>query len=605
MFAWKPRKTRHYITKIAASTIAVAVIYSMLMGSAGAQIITFFSIFGGSSIDRGLFIASDGTYIYITGHTLSFSSPTERDALLSVFHGTTNAHLCSVRIDLGPSTEEDIGYFVDVKVVGGTTNIFVIGKTVAGPNPDNVFIARFTFDGTCTSLLSPAIAVYDLGGDEEVRGGAIGDTVGYVTGYVTGSGSFLLQFDLSTLDANWARGFAVSSGDRAFAATILDGNVFVTGQTSGHDVFVSKFDADGNHLATAIYSSPQFDEASFIITDGTALFVTGSVNVPSMDRDALVMKLGPDLSVSWATAVGTDAFEAARGPTIWNGKVAFVGLGKKFDPDADYLIAAVSQDTGDLSFAIALAAGNVQEGFGAATHDNCIASTGFTRGTLTTNLLAYPAVKTSLTYSPTSVPVTPSVLTPGLVAVTPTVASISPVFYSPVNDDVVYFRLCPNAMTFATTTTITETTTTTETTTATETTTSTVTATETTMTTATVTATMTSTVVRTRTEFVDLTRIVTATETRRTTQTITDYTTSTSTITGTIYLTTTFTTLTTQTRSTTTTYLTTSTSVVESTTTSTVTVEKAIEPQMLPLFVLFILVGLALGMLLSRLLRRR
>jgi hypothetical protein len=387
-------------------TLATTIIFSMLTSLASAQTITFFSIFGGSGTDRGLSIASDGSYIYISGHSTSFSAT--RDAILTIFRASDNSHLCSVRIDPGG---EEFGYFVGVS----GNQILVIGQTGAGPNSRNIFIARFNFDGDCSSFLSPLIRVYDLGGDEFVRGGTIDGGAGYVTGYIRSQGPFLMRFDIASLDAEWAVVWNTGNpGDQAFSVTTLGGDVYVTGKTAGDDVLVSKFDGLGNHIMTTIYSSPLFEEGSSITAYGSSIFVAGSVEVTTGDRDQLVMRLDPStLDVIWAKAIGTDSNEFAFGATIWSNKVWLVGDGRKLDSSGDFLVAAVGQIVGDLSFSVALHhPGTLQQGFAASTQNDCIITTGFTRGGLTTSLLSYPATAAALTYTPSTVTPTVNTLTP-------------------------------------------------------------------------------------------------------------------------------------------------------------------------------------------------
>jgi hypothetical protein len=590
-------------------TLATTIIFSMLTSLASAQTITFFSIFGGSGTDRGLSIASDGSYIYISGHSTSFSAT--RDAVLTIFRASDNSHLCSVRIDLGG---EEFGYFVGVS----GSQILVIGQTNVGPNSRNIFIARFNFVGDCSSLLSPLIRVYDLGGDENVRGGTIDGGAGYVTGYIASQGPFLMRFNVASLDAEW--GVVWNTGntsDRAFSATTLGGDVYVTGRTAGNDVLVSKFDGLGNHIMTANYSSPLFEEGSSITAYGSSIFVAGSVDVTTGNRDLLVMRLDPTtLDVIWARAMGTDSYESAIGATIWSNKVVLVGEGRKLDSSGDFLVVAVGQIAGDLSFSVVLHhPGTWQQGFAASTQNDCIITTGFTRGGLPTSLLSYPATAVALTYTPSTVTPTVNTLTPQDITshITPTVSSIAPVFNNPQGDDVIYFKLCPNAMTFATTTTttVTETNTTTMTTTATIPTTITTTATETTTATATIRRTIltTSTKIVTNTETATLTTtsIIRQTELTKITQTITSYTTLTHTIPRTTYLTSYYTEttimmhLTTQTKTTTTTRLLTSTSIVESTKT---VVKEEVLPSPYTL-ILLVLLGLAIGVVSMMLLYRK
>jgi hypothetical protein len=588
-------------------TLATTIIFSMLTSLASAQTITFFSIFGGSGTDRGLSIASDGSYIYISGHSTSFSAT--RDAILTIFRASDNSHLCSVRIDLGG---EEFGYFVGVS----GSQILVIGQTNVGPNSRNIFIARFNFVGDCSSLLSPLIRVYDLGGDENVRGGTIDGGAGYVTGYIASQGPFLMRFDIASLDAEWGVVWNTgNTGDRAFSATTLGGYVYVTGITAGNDVLVSKFDGQGNHIMTANYSSPLFEEGSSITAYGSSIFVAGSVDVTTGNRDLLVMRLDPTtLDVIWARAMGTDSYESAIGATIWSNKVVLVGEGRKLDSSGDFLVAAVGQIAGDLSFSVALHhPGTWQQGFAASTQNDCIITTGFTRGELPTSLLSYPATAVALTYTPSTVTPTVNSRTPqNITSITPTVSFIAPVFNNPQMDDVIYFKLCPNAMTFATTTTtVTETNTATMTTTATIPTTITTTATETTTATATIRRTIltTSTKIVTNTEIATLTTtsIIRQTELTKITETITSYTTLTHVIPRTTYLTsyytetTTIAHLTTQTKTTTTTRLLTSTTIVESTKT---VVKEEVLPSPYTL-ILFVLLGLAIGVISMMLLYRK
>jgi uncharacterized membrane protein len=432
----------------------------------------------------------------------------------------------------------------------------------------------------------------------------------------------MLLATIASLDAMWGVVWNTgNTGDRAFSATTLGGDVYVTGRTEGDDVLVSRFDGLGNHMMTTIYSSLLFEEGSSITAYGSSIFVAGSVDVTTGNRDQLVMRLDPStLDVIWARAIGTDSYESAIGATIWGNKVVLVGEGRKLDSNGDFLVAAVGQIDGDLSFSVALHhPGTLQQGFAASTQNDCIITTGFTRNGLTTSLLSYPATAVALTYTPSTVTSTVNTLTPQDITshITPTVSSITPsiVFNNPQGDDVIYFKLCPNAMTFATTTTLTETNIATMTTTATTTTTIpstiTTTATEITTTTATIRRTIltTSTKIVTNTEIATLTTtsIIRQTELTKTTETITSYTTLTHTIPRTTYLTsyytetTTMMHLTTQTKTTTTTRLLTSTTIVESTKT---VVKEEVLPSPYTL-ILLVLLGLAIGVISMMLLYRK
>src|SRR5207302_754209 len=140
-------------------------------------------------------------------------------------------------------------------------------------------------------------------------GDAVADAAGnlYVVGF-SGSTS------VTKLDANgteiWTR--LIGSGGDFPTAVALDatGAVYVTGITSGHDVYVAKVDPAGNLLWITQFGSAGFDHTYAIGVDavGNAYVVgetDGDLGGPNAgDRDIFLAKYTPDGTQSWVRQFG-------------------------------------------------------------------------------------------------------------------------------------------------------------------------------------------------------------------------------------------------------------------------------------------------------------
>ncbi len=130
----------------------------------------------------------------------------------------------------------------------------------------------------------------------------------------------------------WAKEWGTDTSDKGNSIAVdALGNIFVTGYTySGldgntnigyADIFLTKFDSDGNKLWTKQWGSSRYDEGRSVAVDVQGnIFVTGYTdgsldgNVTSGDNDVFLTKLDNDGNKLWTKQWGTDRFD--RGYSI-------------------------------------------------------------------------------------------------------------------------------------------------------------------------------------------------------------------------------------------------------------------------------------------------
>ena len=129
----------------------------------------------------------------------------------------------------------------------------------------------------------------------------------------------------------WARQFGTEGFDLASAVALdQEGNLYVVGYSSGalptqsqlgfRDVYVLKYDHDGNLLWTRQMGSPAHDSGTGVAVDGSGgLYVVGSTygNFPEKEnlggRDAFLLRYAGDGVPIWTIQFGTDTEDFATG----------------------------------------------------------------------------------------------------------------------------------------------------------------------------------------------------------------------------------------------------------------------------------------------------
>jgi DNA-binding beta-propeller fold protein YncE len=412
--------------------------------AANAAVVTFRQLFGGSNPDfaRGIFV--DSNYIYVVGETNSFG-PNPPNLFLSIFR-LDNSHKCSVAVDLGVFER---GW----KVVAYGGNVYVSGDTNYGGNP-NVLVVKF--DTNCNVL---GAAVYDIDATNPdlpfgLSISSDGSTL-YIAGFST-NGAHLLAVRTSDFSVAWAKLFKVTgAGDAANSVTFSGNKLYVTGRTSTNDLFVSRFDAaSGNHEASKVFSTPQFEEGRDVVVAGGKVYVAGNYDDPVKQAEFLFMKLDTNLNLELAKTFGTDYFDAVTSLSMVGGLAYAVGMSNFFGSQ-DAALFAVDPSTGDLSHAFVLAkeAPSVQIAQDSASTGSCLIYTGFSD-----NWPAFYGVLDTVTAGTISFTIsspTPSIATPSVTPAfpTPTATGFAPTFNTPAAGDAFYSWFCPDALVVSTTTT--------------------------------------------------------------------------------------------------------------------------------------------------------
>jgi hypothetical protein len=507
--------------------VASALLIGTQIVVANAAVVTFRQLFGGSNPDfaRGIFV--DSNYIYIVGETNSFG-PNTPNLFLSIFR-LDNSHKCSVAVDLGSGILER-GW----RVVAYGGNVYVIGDTNYGANPSNVLVVKF--DTNCNVL---GAAVYDIDMTDLPFGLSIspdGSTL-YIAGFST-SAAHLLAVRTSDFSVAWAKLFRVTGGGDAANSVTFSGNkLYVTGRTSTGDLFVSRFDASGNHELSKVFSTPQPEEGVDLVVAGGKVYVAGNYNDPVKQREFLFMRLDTNLNLELAKTFGTNAFDNVTSLSMVGGLAYAVGMSNYFgSPDA--ALFAVNPSTGDLSHAFVLARdASVQNAQNSASTGSCLIYTGVSDG-----WPAFYGVLDAVTAGTISFTISspaPSIATPSVTPAfpTPTATGFTPTFNTPAAGDAFYSWFCPDALVVSTTTTSTVLTTSTLSTTVTsvvgttttvyDVRTTTITQTSVTTTTSSTTTTLTQTATTTRTETTTLTQSTTYSTTTTLSTTLTYSTTTT------------------------------------------------------------------------------
>ncbi|MHA1674494.1 MAG: SBBP repeat-containing protein [Promethearchaeota archaeon] len=281
------------------------------------QTLNFSTYLRGSGSDHGNAIAVDAAgYIYITGETKSTDFPTQ-NAFDSTFSGGFNdVFVTKFNLDgqslnfstyLGGSGS-DYGNAIAVDAAG---YIYINGYTYSTDFPTynafdstynddgDVFVTKFNLDGQILTF-----STYLGGSSEDCGYGIAVDDAGYI--YITGE-----------------------TGSTDFPAY----NAFDSSHNGGYDVFITKFNPDGQSLNFNTYlggsgydcgNAIAVDEAGYIYITGE----TGSTNFPTHNAfdstfndgdsyDVFVTKFNPDGQIlTFSTYVGGSEYDLGKAISV-------------------------------------------------------------------------------------------------------------------------------------------------------------------------------------------------------------------------------------------------------------------------------------------------
>jgi hypothetical protein len=283
-------------------------------------------------------IAVDTTgNVYITGSNVGDLDGNigkgNEDIFLSKFGGNGKKYWTRTT----GTADYDTGYGLALDAAG---NIYVTGGIASDSShtTNDIFFMKYDANGNKLWLNRAGTT------DNDIGYAVAADNTGhfYVTGVTTGSldgnanaggaDIFLIKYD-SDGNKLWTRQTGTTEDDMAYGVTTdAAGNSYLTGYTIGSlngntnlgssDIFIMKYDADGNKLWTKQTGTDQIDVANYIAIDGAGnLYLTGETqgsldgNANQGDYDICLLKYDTDGNKLWTRQLGNDQVNVGYGVT--------------------------------------------------------------------------------------------------------------------------------------------------------------------------------------------------------------------------------------------------------------------------------------------------
>ncbi|MFC2144565.1 kelch repeat-containing protein [Acidobacteriota bacterium] len=234
--------------------------------------------------------------------------------------------------------DDERGYNIAVDGSG----VYVAGSaspTFPGTGGADYFIGRFDRNGNQVWMLGFGGGDVDLE-DISVHGSGlyiVGTNYGGLPG-PPGPDAFVRKYDLNGTEV-WTRVFGTDDYDDGRGVEVDDSGVYVVGYTQGafpgfpqgDDVFIRKYDVDGNEVWTRQFGTLEGDFAAGISIHGSSVYVGGKTwgEFPGQTNlgstDAFVAKFGTDGSGGWIRQYGTTEEEEVGGISAHSSGVYLFG----------------------------------------------------------------------------------------------------------------------------------------------------------------------------------------------------------------------------------------------------------------------------------------
>jgi len=223
-------------------------------------------------------VSGDGS-IYVAGFTLAANGD-----FLTLKYDSDGELIWEARYD-GPAHDHDKARAI---ATDGEGNVFVAGYSQGNGTSKDLALVKFssdgeelwavTYDGPVHGEDSASAVCTDGNGNVYVCGHSVGRGADYIVLKYDGGGNMLWE-----VRYDGPKG----TGDIAYAMVLdKDGNVYVTGESSGAGTFTDfatiKYDTDGNQLWAARYDGPMSlnDEATDLTVDASGnVYVTGQTSL--------------------------------------------------------------------------------------------------------------------------------------------------------------------------------------------------------------------------------------------------------------------------------------------------------------------------------------
>lgn len=248
--------------------------------------------YGGPGIDRWQAATSDGTYLYVVGYSTSalWANPNQGLADCVIEKINQNGHLIWTKEFGTPQTDRAYGVAVTA------TNLYVSGRT-DGAFPGYVssggidaFLAEFDLDGNMIWLDQYGSPADDRGWEVDTDATGVfvtGRTEGALPGqvFLGSDDAFIAKFGFDGTNL-WIKQYGTQTFDRGTTLAHDSTGVYNIGYTEGAlpgftnqgsaDVFVRKFDDNGNVIWTTQFGSTAFDSGWGIGIDSTGVYISGA-----------------------------------------------------------------------------------------------------------------------------------------------------------------------------------------------------------------------------------------------------------------------------------------------------------------------------------------
>ena len=272
--------------------------------------------FGSAGSDDGKSVCTDPQGgIYVTGLT--------DGCLEGQNFGGSDAFLCKFDPD---------GNRIWTRQIGSTS--FDEGLGVSADGQGSIYIA--------------GIAGGDLGASDGGKGSSF-------LGKYNSDGKLLWTKRVGSTEGESCNGVLADGRQAVYVTGGTRGNL--GGQNAGEtDAFLSKFDADGNILWTKQIGTPKNDESMDLTIDDQGAAYIGGVTLGNMagqnagDDDVFLSKFDPDGNLIWTKQLGTTIVDnctgvlADHGGNIYLTGSTWGSFGKKKDAGADAFVATFTSD---------------------------------------------------------------------------------------------------------------------------------------------------------------------------------------------------------------------------------------------------------------------
>ena len=389
------------------------------MAQAETPVVEWIRQLGTTSYDGGFGVSVDGSgNAYVTGYTYGSLDGNTNAGSYDIF-------LTKYDTDGTKLWVEQLGSISDDRSVGmsvdGSGNAYVTGWTHGSldgnPNAGNydMFLTKYDTDGTKLWTEQLGSAGYDSGTDVSV------DDSGnvYVTGWTNGSlagntSAGGIDLLLAKYDKNgsklWTKQLGSTSDDKGCGVSVDDsGNAYITGYTYGSldgntnagyaDMFLAKFDTDGNKLWIEQLGTDSYDNGNDISVDDSGnAYVTGITygsldsNTNAGSADLFLTKYDTNGIKLWTEQLGSAGDDYGSGVSVDGSGNAYV-TGRTLDSldgntnEGSYDILLVKYDTnGTKLWTEQLGSAGFDSGSDVSVDDSGNAYiTGYTTGSLNGN----------------------------------------------------------------------------------------------------------------------------------------------------------------------------------------------------------------------------